>query len=182
MLNAVGHRLSPTPDCTRWVVSLIGSVLARLCRQRFRGRVNALPHDRGVVLTHAMLMLAAGGAACSDIEFLASQPRLCGPVASDSTLYRTIRNITPTVLWAKLRPGNAGANTVTDHLTVVDAAIEQLPAQIAAGHHHGDDVGPVERGVQVRIDSAGCTHGFVHGCRARNIGFAVPNIDLHAGA
>jgi len=74
-----------------------------------------------------MLMLAAGGAACSDIEFLASQPRLFGPVASDSTLYRTIRNITPTVLWAKLRPGNARANTVTDHLTVVDAAIEQLP-------------------------------------------------------
>ena len=41
--------------------------------------------DRGVVLTHAMLMLAAGGEACSDIEFFASQSRLFGPVASDST-------------------------------------------------------------------------------------------------
>jgi len=210
-------------------------------------------HDRGVVLTHAMLMLAAGGEACSDIEFLASQPRLFGPVASDSTLYRTIRNITPAVLtdlaaatatvradmWrrmaatsgaatvvldidaslvqshsenkagtgptykggfgfhpllcfadptgealaAMLRPGNAGANTVTDHLDVLDAAVAQLPAGIAAGHHHGDDIGLVERGVQVRTDSAGCTHGFVHGCRARNIGFAVvarSNASIHA--
>ncbi len=210
-------------------------------------------HDRGVVLTHAMLMLAAGGEACSDIEFLASQPRLFGPVASDSTLYRTIRNIGPTVLtdlraatatvragmWrrmdatsttatvvldidasliqihsenkagcgptykggfgfhpllcfadatgealsAMLRPGNAGANTVTDHLDVLDAAIAQLPTQISAGHHHGDDIALVERGVQVRTDSAGCTHAFVHGCRARNIGFAVvarSNASIHA--
>ncbi len=210
-------------------------------------------HDRGVVLTHAMLMLAAGGEACSDIEFLASQSRLFGPVASDSTLYRTIRNITPTVLadlqaatakvragmWqrmaatsgkatvvldidasliqihsenkagtgptykggfgfhpllcfadatgealsAMLRPGNAGANTVTDHLAVLDTAIAQLPAEIAAGHHHGDNDLLVERGVQVRTDSAGCTGGFVHGCRARNIGFAVvarSNASIHA--
>ncbi|MEZ5216546.1 MAG: transposase [Ilumatobacteraceae bacterium] len=55
-------------------------------------------HDCGVVLTHAMLMLAAGGEACSDIEFLVAQPRLFGPVASDSMLYRTIRWIGPNVL------------------------------------------------------------------------------------
>ena len=41
-------------------------------------------HDRGVVLMHAMLMLAAGGEACSDIEFLVTQPRLFGPVASEA--------------------------------------------------------------------------------------------------
>ncbi len=32
-------------------------------------------HDRGTVLTHAMLMLAGGGEACSDIEFLLSHGR-----------------------------------------------------------------------------------------------------------
>ncbi len=37
-------------------------------------------HDRGKVLTHAMLMLAAGGEACTDIEFLASNDRLFGEV------------------------------------------------------------------------------------------------------
>ena len=38
-----------------------------------------------------------------------------------------------------LRPGNAGSNTVADHVTVLDQAIAQLPEEIAAGHHIGDD-------------------------------------------
>ena len=85
------------------------------------------------------------------------------------------------MLAAKLRPGNAGANTVTDHLDVLDTAIGQLPTRIIAGHRADDDHELVERPVIVRADSAGCTHGFVTGCRARNVGFAVaarqnPNI------
>ena len=211
-------------------------------------------HDRGVVLTHAMLMLAAGGEACSDIEFLVSQPRLFGSVASDSTLYRTIRAITPDVLadliaqtaitrrgmWRRmsattgtttvvldidatlieihsenkegaaphfkggygfapmfcfadatgealagiLRPGNAGANNLTDHFTVLDAAIAQLPTDIADGHRHGDDKILVRRCVQVRTDSAGCSAKFATGCRERNVGFAVvarSNTRIHKG-
>ena len=35
--------------------------------------------------------------------------------------------------------GNATANNVADHLAVLDAAIGQLPAEIAAGHRRGDD-------------------------------------------
>ena len=46
-------------------------------------------HDRGRVMTQAMLMLAGGGESCADIETLASQDRLFGVVASDTTLYRT---------------------------------------------------------------------------------------------
>ena len=60
-------------------------------------------------------------------------------------------------LAALLRPGNAGANTVADHVIVLDAAIGQLPAEIAAGHHVGDDPDLVQREVVVRADSAGCT-------------------------
>ena len=211
-------------------------------------------HDRGTVLTHAMLMLAAGGEACSDIEFLVSQPRLFGPVASDSTLYRTMRAVNPSVLaalteraavtragvWrrmsattgtamvvldidaslvqihsenkagtgpnykggfgfhplfcfadatgealsALLRPGSAGANTLADHFTVLDAAVAQLPAEIAAGHRDGDAVSMVRRAVQVRTDSAGCSTRFAAGCRSRNIGFAVvarSNASIHNG-
>ena len=41
-------------------------------------------------------------------------------------------------LAALLRPGNAGANTVADHVTVLDGALAQLPAEIATGHHEGD--------------------------------------------
>jgi hypothetical protein len=209
-------------------------------------------HDRGKVLTQAMLMLAGGGEACSDIEHLRSQPALFGAVASDSTLYRTFRQIDAATLaglweamaevrtrvWRRssattgkpavvldidsslhqvhsenkqqaaptykggygfhpiycfadatgetlgvvLRPGNAGANTIADHITVLDQAIGQLPAEIAAGHRRGDDPTLVRRAVRVRCDSAGCTE-FVWHCRDRNVGFAVvarSNASIHA--
>jgi hypothetical protein len=199
-------------------------------------------HDRGKVLTQAMLMLAGGGEACSDIEHLRAQPALFGSVPSDSTLYRTFRDVDADTLdrlraafaearvtaWRRmaattgtgtvvldidsslhevhsenkagtaphykggfgfhpiycfadatgeclaelLRPGNAGANTIADHVTVLDEAIAQLPAEIAVGHRRGDDPSSVRRPVQVRTDSAGCTE-FVWRCRERNVGFAV---------
>ncbi len=72
-----------------------------------------------------------------------------------------------------LRPGSDGANTVADHVSVLDAAIAQLPATIAAGHHVGDDPSPVARTVIARADSAGCTDGFRKACRERNVGFYV---------
>ena len=81
-----------------------------------------------------------------------------------------------------LRPGNAGANTITDHVSVLDAAIAQLPAEVAVGHHVDDDPSLVARKVQVRTDSAGCT-AFVWRCRERNVGFAViarSNNQVHA--
>ncbi len=200
-------------------------------------------HDRGTVLTHAMLMLAGGGHACAHVEALRAQPVLFGPVASDSTLYRTLRHLDPATLaalggatagvrarvWeaaglladdaavvldidaslveihsenkagtaatykggfgfhpmlcfadatgealgALLRPGNAGANNAVDHLIVLDQAVGQLPAPIAAGHGRGDNIEAVTRPVMVRADSAGATYDFVNGCRERNIGFAV---------
>jgi Transposase DDE domain group 1 len=73
-------------------------------------------------------------------------------------------------LAARLRPGNAGANTVTDHLGVLDDAVAQLPPELTAGHRPGDDPDTVARQVVVRTDSAGCTQGFVWGCQDRNIG------------
>jgi hypothetical protein len=76
-------------------------------------------------------------------------------------------------LAGRLRPRNAGANTIADHLGVLDDAGAQLPAEAAAGRRPGDGAGLVTRPVLVRTDSAGCTHGFMTGCRERNIGFAV---------
>ena len=81
-----------------------------------------------------------------------------------------------------LRPGNAGANTITDHVWVLDQAIGQLPEEIAVGHRPGDDATLVRRAVQVRCDSAGCTD-FVWEARTRNVGFAVvarSNAGIHA--
>jgi len=77
------------------------------------------------------------------------------------------------VLSGVLRPGNAGANTVSDHLRVLDQAIAQLPSSIAVGHRSGDDASVAKRTVVVRADSAGCTEGFLSGCRDRNVLFFV---------
>jgi hypothetical protein len=81
-----------------------------------------------------------------------------------------------------LRPGNAGANNIADHVALLDAAIAGLPAEIAVGHRAGDDRGVVRRPIQVRTDSAGCTD-FVWHARNRNVGFAVvarSNASIHA--
>lgn len=74
-------------------------------------------------------------------------------------------------LSALLRPGNAGANTISDHVSVLDQAIAQLPAAIQRGHRVGDVSSLVERGVTVRADTAGSTVGFLEAVRARNVNF-----------
>ena len=82
-------------------------------------------------------------------------------------------DLTGETLAAKLRSGNAGSNTVTDHVDVFDAAIGQLPARVAQGHHRGDDPSLVTREVIARADGAGCTEGFLGACRERNVTFFV---------
>jgi hypothetical protein len=62
---------------------------------------------------------------------------------------------------------------VSDHLRVLDQAIAQLPSSIAVGHRSGDDASVAKRTVVVRADSAGCTEGFLSGCRDRNVLFFV---------
>jgi hypothetical protein len=64
-------------------------------------------------------------------------------------------------------------DTVADHVRVLDAAIEQLPATIGAGHHVGGADETATRSVIVRADSAGCTTGFLAAEWARNVGFVV---------
>lgn len=84
-------------------------------------------------------------------------------------------------LSVRLRPGNAGANAIADHVALLDDAVARLPEEIAAGHRVGDDPALVRRQVQVRTDSAGCTD-FVWHARARNVGFAVvarKNASIH---
>jgi hypothetical protein len=70
-----------------------------------------------------------------------------------------------------LRPGNAGSNTAADHITVIDAALAQIPGD----QRHGTPI-------LVRADSAGCTQAFLahlRGLRERHmavsfsVGFAI---------
>jgi hypothetical protein len=64
-------------------------------------------------------------------------------------------------LAAKLRPGNAGSGTATDHVEVLDAALAQLP------------IDPAEVEVIARADSAGLSHGFINGCADRHVRFVI---------
>ena len=206
------------------------------------GGERAPAHDRGKVLTQAMLMLAGGGECCSDIEYLRAEGGLFGAVASAPTLYRTLRSLDPATVgdlwahqaavraqvWARrapvgavapvvldidatlvevhsehkagaaahykggygfhpllcfsddgdalgavLRPGNAAANSIDDHIALLDAAIGRLPEAVAAGHLPGDDADLVTRPVVLRTDSAGCSVRIAEACRDRNVGFSL---------
>ncbi len=60
-----------------------------------------------------------------------------------------------------LRPGNAGSGTASDHVVVLDDALAQLP------------VDPHETEVIARTDSAGMSHGFLDGCRERQVRYVI---------
>ena len=72
-------------------------------------------------------------------------------------------------LWAKLRPANAAANHIADHLEVLDRSIGQLPDVFAAGHRRGDDPAAAAQPMRLRTDAAGCSALIAQGCRDRNI-------------
>jgi hypothetical protein len=64
-------------------------------------------------------------------------------------------------LAAKLRPGNAGANTTADHKTILDLALAQLPAE------------HIERlEILVRADRAGATHELADYCHDGDMRFS----------
>ncbi len=87
------------------VVSHAGSGLLRLAADRV-GLTRALSgalarpgfwpmHDRGRVLTDLAVMIADGGTTISAIDTLRHQEELFGPVASDTTVWRALEEITP---------------------------------------------------------------------------------------
>jgi hypothetical protein len=96
-------------------------------------------HDRGKVLTQAMLMLAGGGEACADIEHLRAQPDLFGSVPSDSTLYRTFRGIDAATLeglWegtaevrAKVWPRAAVTTGTATVVLDIDSSLHQVHSE-----------------------------------------------------
>lgn len=65
----------------------------------------------------------------------------------------------------ELRAGNAGSNTVTDHIAVLRAALAQLP-----GHADGRRPG---KNVLVRIDGAGGTHELLAWLTRRRLSYSV---------
>ncbi len=64
-------------------------------------------------------------------------------------------------LAGSLRPGNAGANTASDHFEVLQLALEQLPEA------------DLEREILARADIGGRTHAFTADCSEAGIRFSV---------
>ncbi|BBX98375.1 hypothetical protein MLAC_36690 [Mycobacterium lacus] len=67
-----------------------------------------------------------------------------------------------------LRAGNAGSNTTADHITVLEQALESLPAA-----YRPDPDNPDGPAVLIRSDSAGATYGFAAACRTAHVGFSL---------
>lgn len=59
-----------------------------------------------------------------------------------------------------LRPGNAGSNTIDDHIELTRLAISQLPSN----HPRG-------KKILIRVDTAGCTYGYLHWLSAPGRGY-----------
>jgi Transposase DDE domain group 1 len=68
-------------------------------------------------------------------------------------------------LAALLRPGNAGSNTAADHITVIRAALRQLPGH-RTGHRRG-------RKVLIRVDGAGASHELLDWLHAQRLSYSV---------
>ncbi|ANY06552.1 IS1380 family transposase [Pseudonocardia sp. HH130630-07] len=68
-------------------------------------------------------------------------------------------------LAALLRPGNAGSNTATDHVTVIRAALRQLP-----DHRPGNRPG---RKVLIRVDGAGASHELLDWLAGQRLSYSV---------
>ena len=66
-----------------------------------------------------------------------------------------------------LRAGNAGSNTADDHISVLEQALDSLPADWRPDPHAEGSPAVV-----VRCDSAGATHKFAAACRDRGVGFS----------
>ncbi len=65
------------------------------------------------------------------------------------------------VLAGILRPGNAGANTASDHIDVLELALEALPESVLAGE------------ILARADGAGASHAFADACRETRVRFSL---------
>lgn len=145
-------------DATAWrlVAALDDPHLAqvRAARARARRRVWELagPPKRLILDLDATLITAHSekeGAAGTYKRGFGFHPLLCFEAGSGEALAGI------------LRPGNAGANTASDHKEVLARALAQLPP------------GAVNPGTLVRTDSGGATHAFLAAVHQAGLSFSV---------
>ena len=82
-----------------------------------------------------------------------------------------------------LRPGNAGANTVADHVVVLDAPSPSCRPRSPSGHRAGDDAALVTRPSSCAPTRRAAPRASCGPARARNVGFFVvarSNAQVHS--
>ncbi|WP_157728361.1 transposase [Corynebacterium cystitidis] len=77
------------------------------------------------------------------------------------------------ILRIMCRAGNAGANTATDHITMLSSILD------AVGHSHGDGT-PWGKRLAIRVDGAGGTKQFLQHLHDQKLGFIVGLPTTHA--
>ena len=117
---------------------LTGALSAALARQDF------VPvHDRGRVLTDLAVAIADGGTTIGEIDILRHQGELFGPVASDTTAWRTLAQCDSVAL---ARVARARAKVRRHVWSLIGARHGGIPPARAAGR----DLGAV---IVVRLDA-----------------------------
>ena len=76
-------------------------------------------------------------------------------------------NGTGEVLAVQMRPGNKGANSAADHITILDQALAQLPDEF-----YTEDGVLVGEKILVRTDSAGASREFLHHLESLGLQFS----------
>jgi Transposase DDE domain group 1 len=171
------------PTVSRCIATLAGDATA------------ALAAIHGARATARRRAWSLAGARAPDHEVDAAQPLVIDVDATLVTAHSEKESAAPTFkrgfgfhpLWAfadhgvegtgeplsvLLRAGNAGSNTVADHIAVIRAALTQLPSTRRPG-----------KNVLIRVDGAGGTHGLIDWLTRRrlsySVGFSLPG-DLHS--
>ena len=124
-------------------VDRLGPAASLSCGVRWAGE-RAPVHDRGKVLTQAMLMLAGGGEAWADIEYLRAEEGLFGDVPS-ATCPRRRRPIARCARWTRRRWRTCGRPRRRRGARSARRPLDATPARRAAaaspagsGHDHPD--------------------------------------------
>jgi hypothetical protein len=136
--GVVSHAGSAATRVLAGRTGLTGALSAALARQDF------VPvHDRGRVLTDLAVAIADGGTTIGEIDILRHQGELSGPVASDTTAWRTLAQCDSVAL---ARVARARAKVRRHVWSLIGARHGGIPPARAAGR----DLGAV---IVVRLDA-----------------------------
>ncbi|WP_411143267.1 IS1380 family transposase [Streptomyces sp. x-80] len=156
---AVFGPIASTPTAWRLLADVDETVLASLASARAQTRevawLQATEHGEGIPAARAAGRTLPGLVLDLDATLITchSEKAQAAPTYKGGFGFHPLLCFlanTGEALSGRLRPGNAGANTAADHITVLDQALAQIPD----AHRHGTDI-------LIRTDGAGSAKAFL---------------------